>query len=164
MAIMGLIGSSQPSSGATATSGQAKEPDRASSTDSSTSTDTSHTAGNASGQQADAPRTAGQTPPVTSARGVNGTASRSGSDGGDSVARAQNAQTDAARLLQAFAPDADENRARRYAEAAQDRLVSQQLLSRIPLPTEARPNLMVETTTTNDGITSSGTPPRGRTA
>lgn len=80
--------------------------------------------------------------PVRAAGDASATASsRAGLDGGDTAATARSALADQAWLEAAFAPETEESYALRYAEAEQHRLAAQELLSRIPVPVEALPDL-----------------------
>ncbi|WP_055681554.1 hypothetical protein [Jannaschia rubra] len=94
------------------------------------------------------PRVAAIVQPGAARAGQTAAALRPGGDGGDTVVRARESLDDAQRLDRALAAevatDADEARARRYAEAAQNRLIAQELLSRLPVPVEAMPSLGAE--------------------
>lgn len=101
------------------------------------------TGGAGAAAPAEATQAAARVPPPTPSRAANpGAASRSGGDGGDTTALAREALADAARFD--AGSDADEARARRDAEVAQERLIAQEILSRIPVPVEALPRLAVE--------------------
>ncbi|GIT90738.1 hypothetical protein JANAI62_11930 [Jannaschia pagri] len=100
-------------------------------------------AANASGgsSAAETTQTNSQIAPVTASRASNAPSSgRPGSDGKTSVDSPQTAD----HLDIAFRPDLNEDDARRYAQAAQQRLITQELLSRIPVPLEAIPALTNE--------------------
>lgn len=148
MSLLGIIGPSSqppPKSGGQSRTEPSATPGGDTGTGASGAPASGGSGSAAPAEQTQAPPAARQVPPPSAARSANvSSAPRPGADGQDATVAARDARSDRARIEAAFASDADEARARRYAEAAQDRLFAQEILSRIPVPVEALPRLTRE--------------------
>lgn len=108
------------------------------------------TGGGAPAERTKAPEAKRAVPPTARIRDTNAASGpRPGADGDDSVAIAREAPDDQARID--AESEAREHYMRRDAEAARDRLISQEIMSRIPVPVAALPRLTADAMRMTDG-------------